>query len=58
MSIYFGWGKKLENWGKIKKNTSSPASSYVAQNDNQKTYVDFLTSLRMFSFVRPLSKVE
>ena len=51
MSICFGWGKKL------KQHISSPASSYVAQNDNQETYFESLTLLRIFSFVRALSRV-
>jgi hypothetical protein len=50
MSISFGWGKKLQN-------ISSPASSYVSQNDNQETYYVVLLSRRIFSSVRALSKV-
>jgi hypothetical protein len=50
MLIYFGWGKKIQN-------ISSPASSYVSQNDNQETYYIVLLSRRIFSSVRALSKV-
>ena len=50
MSILFGQGKQLQN-------ISSPASSYVSQNDNQEAYYVLLPSRHFFAFVCALSKV-